>query len=807
MRKTYALLTALAQSTSIDLFKMVNIKQLSKAWANEFIVDQRGNNLSGIAGALQRTLPLLDDPTSVPFVCRYRSDVIQPLTVPDVHRLSDMWQAHRSLASLRSKILAHLDTSSSQLKLRVETSYKKSELEDLYAPFKPPAKGSLEDRIRKENPELVDRVESFWNGQAKVDLANCQPREAVVTLLANKIAGHTPTMDALLDYVYQYARIQSSKTTSSDVKETDHVKYQTYHDFTSSFGHIRDHQVLALRRGTQQKALKMSYEIDADRAEGRIRRSLLDAGLIDNNHSHHRKLWSDAIHNAWTRLLRKRVTTRLWKDVSARAEAQSIKVFCDNLLLALLMPPAQPPRPVLALDPGFQAGIKCALLDADGQLLDKDATETVKFLNDKEKGIENLIRLLEKMTRYQATNADTKASTQENTKITVVLGNGHGSQETRDLVQEASTRSKISIDLQLVNEAGASVWSVTEGATREFPDLQPSAVAAISIGRRFQNALPELVKIPPRSLGLGMYQHDVQEKELEDKLHSTSVHAVAEVGVDGNACSLEILEKVPGLTKTLCQRIVDARPLKTRHDLVSRVSGLGPKTFENAAAFIRVQGGDEPLDATLVHPESYPLARFLLEKLQWKLDDEKSLKKDHVPKKKEERAKKWSGIIREAENEFGVSAVRVLTVLGHLIASITNPDPRLADDFHNEMRVVDIVTKKNEGAIQSNFGSVDGCSALSSEMSKSMKSLQKACPLRGVIGTVRNVIDFGAFIDFGAENDGLLHRSKMGPLQLSSLVSAEFPKATSKKSIVGVRLTLFLSLLVKYVDCGTRDWS
>ena len=350
--------------------------------------------------------------------------------------------------------------------------------------------------------------------------------------------------------------------------------------------------------------------------------------------------------------------------------------------------------------------------------------------------------------------------------MTVALGNGHGSQEARELVREASDKSGIPIDIQLVNEAGASVWSVTEGATREFPSQQPAAVAAVSIGRRYQNPLPELVKIPPRSLGLGMYQHDLKDSDLDEKLRITSIHAVAEVGVDGNSCSLEILEKIPGLTSKLAQRIIESRPLQTRKDLLDRVSGLGPKTFENCAAFIKVVGV-EPLDETLVHPEAYRLGRYLLKKFKWDLNDKASIRKSNLPKTREARSEQWGDIIDAAAAKYGMSKDRVDSVIDHLIVSITDPDPRLGG---NMSIVGSSALSSSSSSPGTDVGSVDACSLLPSNVSTSIDALRKACPLRGIVATIRNVVDFGAFVDFGGENDGLLHRSKLGRVSLSSLL-------------------------------------
>jgi protein Tex len=248
-----------------------------------------------------------------------------------------------------------------------------------------------------------------------------------------------------------------------------------------------------------------------------------------------------------------------------------------------------------------------------------------------------------------------------------------------------------------------------------------------------------------------MYQHDFSEKVLDSKLHITSVDAVTEVGVDANACSLEILEKVPGMTKTLAERIIQAWPLQSRCDLL-KIAGLGPKTFENCAAFIRVHGAQD-LDRTMCHPESYELAWYLLQKLKWDLDNPSSVRSLPAEMK---RAVQWQKLVAKAASQYEVTEYRVLSVMDHLICSITNPDPRLRDD--------------NGGGNPTALHSTNGCTLLASHL-MSLDELRKACPVRNILGHVRNIVDFGAFVDFGVESsDGLIHRSKLGTVPLDSLL-------------------------------------
>ena len=262
----------------------------------------------------------------------------------------------------------------------------------------------------------------------------------------------------------------------------------------------------------------------------------------------------------------------------------------------------------------------------------------------------------------------------------------------------------------------------------------------------------KLVKIPPKSLGLGMYQHDLTETILDEKLNLTSVDAVAEVGVDINTCSAAILEKVPSLTAKMCSKIIQARPIRTRHDLL-KIAGLGEKTFINCAGFVRVENGNEPLDNTMVHPESYGVARWLLKQLKWTLTDpdlDFDVKKDE-----------WQAIAEKASEKFEVPTERALAVISHLYTSICNPDPRV-----NKISVSSATPASGPGCISD-------CSSLPSNLSTVESIRESILPLRNIIATVRNIVDFGAFVDIGLENDALVHRSKMGGTSLEFLLNGQ----------------------------------
>jgi uncharacterized protein len=809
------------------------VKLLADAWAPKVFKlehdDTNHKQTKACRAAVQRTLPLFlqvkdgdtyyDDTAaaSVPFVCRYRTDIIHPLTTQQIHLLRSMVGQHDSLRNLRNKLLPHFPPSGNDgvaaIRTTILTSTSKTELEDLYAPFKPPSKGSILERIQSEHPKLVDSIETLWRDKscnnAKLPSvihgwSKLAPREAVVQVLGSKIAAEPQLMWWIMEELRKHCRVKTTvvaataaakgkKEQTKKKRGANGNKYsEAYGDFSAHAMSLKDHQVLAVRRGVQEKALKLAFDIDSEKMERHLLWRLRNSNGCRNDTGVNAadtdspkestmviptallrfrpdSLLKEAVHDAWSRLLRRRGTTRLWTEKCKEAQDRACQVFEDNLQQALLAPPYHiPARPVLALDPGFAAGIKCALLNPEGGVLRLD---TVKFLGS-ETTRQAAVSKIEGMLReLQSKMSLSKLSDQDTAEIPIALGNGHGSGDSRELVREASSNCGIPLDIQLVSEAGASVWSVTKNALAEFPDHPPAAVAAISIGRRLQNPLFELVKVPPKSLGLGMYQHDLSEKELDEKLHLTSVDAVAAVGVDVNSGSLEILQKVPGLSASLSEKIIDARPLTKRSDLL-KISGLGPKSYENCAGFIRVANGPEPLDDTLVHPESYDLARWLLQEFSWELDNENN--NVTIQRNRDEWRTDWKDSVAKAAKKYNVTTERVLAVLDNLLDSMSNVDPRLKLLRSDSSEIPNARGSALENA-PSSSGFVESCQRLSSDMSD-VKRLSDSIadqggPIRGIVGTIRNVADFGAFVDFGIENNGLLHVSKLGPnLQLQNLL-------------------------------------
>lgn len=493
--------------------------------------------------------------------------------------------------------------------------------------------------------------------------------------------------------------------------------------------------------------LKLTISLsDPDFVKRRIRSVvakdvLLNGSKMDNGMH---KLLADAVSDAYSRLIRRRITSSLWKEKVRKAEERGIDVFAQNVKDALLVPPQTKSTHIFAMDPGHKAGCKIALLDSRGNLLpNKRALHAVRYMQNRDLAIHELRELIQVIS--DAARLESKSGS-----FIVALGNGHGSDDCRALIEEVSCKYDVPLNISLVNEAGASVWSVSKGAAQEFPNEAPSSIGAVSIGRRIQDPMNELVKIPPRSLGVGMYQHDLSEKVLEEKLKDAVIDAVAFVGVDANTASLEILRNVPGLKGKVPDAIIASRPFHSR-DCLKKVKGLGPKTFENCAGFIHI--GDNPteeLDSTGVHPESYILARWLLAEL--KCNSRSALQQDMIPEKD---SKGWLALLAKAARMHNVSRIRVENVIDLLMNSASGRDPRLR-------------MSKSKGGMTGNNRPLK-CGVFPGHLASNLQAFSKACPLRDIGGTIRNITDFGIFIDFGGGRDGLLHKRNTGSVGMENI--------------------------------------
>lgn len=630
---------------------------------------------------------LLDEGNTVPFIARYRKEMTDSMEDAVIRDFDKRYTALKNLAEKKEEILRkirELGVWTEELDREIQHAATPTELEDLYRPYRPKRRtrgvmarekglGPLGELFfvpgatLEEGRSLLDRLpepleeEEIWKGASDV---------------AAEIVGDDPKVRNLVKkFLTRMATITGKKG------KEENLTYEMYFDYEEPYRRIPNHRVLALDRGEKEEALKVSLKFPEDLLITQVNQLL----AVKNEF---REAREGAVADGLKRLVFPSVERELRNDLTERAQEEAISVFGLNLEPLLMQPPMKNKR-ILALDPGIRTGCKLAVLDGFGQVLDHDVvylgTSPVKE------------RELEKLKRYLI---------KYNVDI-VAIGNGTAGRETEQAVAKVIRREGLPVKYAIVNEAGASVYSASEVGIEEFPDLDVTVRGAISIGRRLQDPLAELVKIEPKHIGVGQYQHDLNQTKLAAELDGVVEACVNSVGVNVNTASKSLLSHVAGITPSVAQNIVDYRReegiFKNRKELLN-VKGLGPKSFEQAAGFLRIPDGEEILDNTAVHPESYHIAVDFIGK-----------DLDEVNVKEEAEAR-------------GVG----LYTLKDILEELKKPgrDPR--DDLDQPILKADVL---------------------------SMEDLKPGLVLQG---TVRNVVDFGAFVDIGVKQDGLIHITKLG---------------------------------------------
>lgn len=663
---------------------------------------------------------LLDDGATVPFIARYRKEATGGL---DDAVLRDLEVRLLYLRDLESRRLAILDSIRSQDKLTPELETElleantKQRLEDLYAPYKPKRRTRAQIALEAGLEALVEAIlkdpncdplalaEQYINTEAGFDDAK-KTLDGAREILAQRYAENATVLEDLRNYLWQHGLLYSSVI---EGKEHEGDKFRDWFDFSERLKTLPSHRVLALLRGRQQGALSLrlglSPELEEQHPHPCIERLVQLVGAkadFSLNATPQAKWLAEVCRITWRVKLLTAFETELIGRLREEAEAEATRVFAANLRDLLLSAPAGNKR-VLGLDPGIRTGIKVAAIDETGKVL---ATSTVYPFGGR-KDISGTQHTLEQLIR------------QHHIEL-IAIGNGTASRETEQLVKELLTSNSALSHVKhlVVSEAGASVYSASELASQEFPDLDVSLRGAVSIARRLQDPLAELVKIDPKAIGVGQYQHDVNQRELERSLDTVVEDCVNAVGVDVNTASVALLSRVSGLNKTLAENIVEWRnefgAFPDRQTLL-KVKRFGPKTFEQAAGFLRILNGQNPLDASAVHPEAYPIAEQILQSISasaaeviGKADALKGLSpKDFI------------------NDQFGLPTVQ------DIFTEIERPgrDPR------PEFKTAQFM----EGVTE-------------------IKDLRVGMILEGVVS---NVANFGAFVDIGVHQDGLVHISAL----------------------------------------------
>jgi len=654
---------------------------------------------------LVAVIELLDDGGTVPFIARYRKEATGNLDEVQIRDIEEKLNYFRDLVERRETILASIAEQgklTDELKARIEGTLDKSELEDLYLPYKP--KRRTKATIAREKG-LEPLAQYMWAQQnttepleayaptfvnAELGVANVEEAlEGARHIVAEWISEDADLRKALRTLVFDEGVVVSRKVTDA---QDEQEKFKMYYEYNEPVKTIPSHRMLAIRRGEAENILYFLIEVENERALGILRsRVLRDTGD-----------WTPqlnlAIEDAWKRLLNSSIQGEIRVELKRRSDTEAIQVFRDNLYNLLLAAPAGPIS-VLGIDPGLRTGCKVAVVDATGKLLGHD----VLYLHTSKHGnAESAPKLAAMLSRHNVR--------------AIAIGNGTASRETDAFVREFLREYKIdSIFSVTVSEAGASVYSASDVARQEFPDLDLTVRGAISIARRLQDPLSELVKVDPKSIGVGQYQHDVDQRQLQDSLNATIESCVNKVGVDLNTSSWTLLRYVAGISERTAINIVNFRNEKgafRSRQQVLEVPGIGPKSFEQAAGFLRIRNGDNPLDSTAVHPESYTIVEQIAQLAGTTIDE----------------------IIRTPEALAKVDSSKIAAgsfTLQDIMAELRKPgrDPR--ETF--------VAPSFKEGVNE-------------------ISDVEVGMVLEGV---VTNVTKFGAFVDVGVHQDGLVHISEL----------------------------------------------
>jgi uncharacterized protein len=679
--------------------------------------------LRGIVAVIE----LLDDGGTVPFIARYRKEATGNLDEVQILDISEKVAYFRDLAERRETILASIAEQgklTDELKARIEATMDKNELEDLYLPFKP--KRRTKATVAREKgleplaqylwaqQHAADPLESFAATfvNAEVGVATLdEALEGARHIVAEWISEDADLRKALRQLVFNEGVVVSRKAMDA-VDEQD--KFKMYYDYKEPVKTIPSHRMLAIRRGEGENILYFLIEVETERAIAIMQRHVLRQS---GDWTRQLEL---AIDDAWKRLLNSSIQGEIRLELKKRSDTEAIKVFRDNLYNLLLAPPAGAIS-VLGIDPGLRTGCKIAVVDQTGKLLAHD----VIYLHTSKHGNAEAMPKLEALLRQHNVRA-------------IAIGNGTASRETdafvRDFLREKGIQNIFSVT---VSESGASVYSASAIARQEFPDLDLTVRGAISIARRLQDPLSELVKVDPKSIGVGQYQHDVDQRQLQESLETVIESCVNKVGVDLNTSSWTLLRFVAGITERTALNIVSHRNEKgsfRSRTQVLEVPGIGPKTFEQAAGFLRIRNGDNPLDMTAVHPESYPV----VEQIAGLLDASV-----------EQLIQRPELLEQVDRSKLSAGAFTVTDILAELRKPGRDPrDTFVAPTFREEVR--------------------------------ELSDVQAGMVLEGV---VTNVTKFGAFVDIGVHQDGLVHIS-----ELSNRYIKEPSEAVKTGQIVKVKV-------------------
>ncbi|MCY8827127.1 Tex family protein [Bacillus atrophaeus] len=681
---------------------METLALLKKQIAKETALSQKN---------VESVIQLLEDGNTVPFIARYRKEQTGSMDEVQIQTISERWQYIQNLNQRKEEVIrliAEQDKLTDELRQKIEQSVKIQEVEDLYRPYKQKRKTKAtvakskgleplaEYILTLPKDDRIAEIADQYISEEKEVLSREDAIEGAKHIIAEQLSDEPSFRKWIRQETFKKGTLKSTAGKSVDADEKN--VYEMYYEYEEPIPKVVPHRVLAVNRGEKEDILKVSIEPPAD-----VIKAYLEKQIIKQRTTPVRDILLDTIEDSYKRLIQPAIEREIRKELSEKADAQAIHIFSENLRKLLLQPPMKG-KIVLGVDPAFRTGCKLAVADETGKVLKIDViyphapVKKTKEAQDKVKAI---------LEDYQVE--------------VVAIGNGTASRETEQFIVDVLKDTPRDIYYLIVNEAGASVYSASELAREEFPDLQVEERSAVSIARRLQDPLAELVKIDPKSVGVGQYQHDVSQKNLNDSLRFVVETVVNQVGVNVNTASAALLQYVAGLSKSVAGNVVKKRDelgkFSTRKELKG-IPRLGAKTYEQCIGFLRVLDGTEPLDRTGIHPESYKETKSLLKKLQLTTEQIGTAElKEKISKLD----------LSETARELEIGEI----TLKDICEQLTRPERDPRDEVPKPLLKTDVLQ---------------------------LEDLKEGMELQG---TVRNVVDFGAFVDIGVKQDGLVHISKL----------------------------------------------
>ena len=683
------------------------------------IIEKLASEFKVKTSQVEHTVELIDEGNTIPFIARYRKEVTGGLSDVTLRDMDERLQYLRNLEARKEEVIRLIDEQgklTEELKGEIEKAEVLQRVEDLYKPYKqkkatraskakerglePLAMIFYAQQKQKGTPEEI--AADFINPEKEVNTAEDAVHGAM-DIIAEMIADDADLIKAVREKTFAKGRIATEAT---DPEEQ--TVYDMYYGSSEAIAKMPNHRVLAVNRGEKEKKLKVKVAVDSEEITGLIAKQIIRGKSVFTG------ILEDTIADAYKRLIAPSVEREMRNVLTERAEADAVKVFAKNTEKLLMVPPVKGKR-VLSIDPGYRTGCKVAVLDETGKLKAYTTIYPTQPKND----VAGTEKTLQKIIEKYGTDI-------------IVIGNGTASRETEEVVANFLKKHDYDIQYTIVNEAGASVYSASKLATEEYPDLDVTTRGAMSLGRRLQDPLAELVKIDPKHIGVGQYQHDINQKQLDTALTNVVEDCVNRVGVDLNTASPSLLSYIAGVNAGIAKNIVAYREehgsFTNRKELM-KVSKLGEKAFKQCAGFMRIADGSEPLDSTSVHPESYKAAEEMMAKIGISKEEIAGGGAKNIDEKifQAYPAKKPSESVKKMAEDLGIGEM----TLSDIIAEMKKParDPR--EDappviFRNDVRSFDDLKVDME-----------------------------------LTGTVRNVVDFGAFVDIGVKQDGLVHISQL----------------------------------------------